>query len=121
MRLRKPRRKARRRLRPRLSTTRCGTPYEGLAHAVDKSSVINVHTEDYTRATEKVAEGEALIEQSLDALKMKSNVHIAIIKAYIQSLKLILSEAQKLGGQKRRKKMRDGLDAIRFCTRVNLD
>jgi hypothetical protein len=81
--------------------------HEGLAAAVDKITLHSFHTEAYTRATEKVAEGEALIEQSLDALKMKINGPIATIKAYIQSLKPILSEAQKRGGQKMFKETRE--------------
>ena len=77
---------------------------QGLVNAVDKISSDNFHTDAYIKATEKVEEGEALIEQSLDALKLKINVPIDPIKAYIQSLKQILSEAHKLFGQKRRKK-----------------
>ena len=63
--------------------------HNGLVAAVDKITLHDFNTEAYTKATEKVAEGEALIEQSLDALKMKINVPIDPIQAYIQSLKLI--------------------------------
>ena len=78
--------------------------HQGLVNAVEKVATDNFQTDAYLKATEKVEEGEALIEQSLDALRLNINVPIDPIKAYIQSLKLILSEAQKLGGQKRHKK-----------------
>ena len=78
--------------------------HQGLVNAVEKVSTDNFHTDAYLKATEKVEEGEALIEQSLDALKLKISVPSDPIKAYIQSLKHILSEAQKLSGQKKSKK-----------------
>ena len=78
--------------------------HQGFVDAVDKTSLDKFHTAAYEKATEEVAEGEALIEQSLDALKLKISVPSDPIKAYIQSLKHILSEAQKLGKKRQLKK-----------------
>ena len=88
--------------------------HQGLISAVDKISLDKFETDSYIKATEKVEEGGALIGQSLDALEVEIGVPIGAIKAYIQSLGQVLSEAQKLGGQERLKEkwatpsMRDG-------------
>jgi hypothetical protein len=78
--------------------------HQGLVAAVEKVPSDDFGSEAYLKATEKVEEGEALIEQSLDALKLKISVPSDPIKAYIQSLKHILSEAQKLGKKRHLKK-----------------
>jgi biotin carboxyl carrier protein len=78
--------------------------HQGLVAAVEKVPSDEFGSDAYLKATEKVEEGETLIEQCLDALKLKISVPSDPIKAYIQSLKHILSEAQKLGGKKRQLK-----------------
>jgi hypothetical protein len=77
--------------------------HQGLVNAVDKVTADNFQTDPYLKATEKVEEGEGLIEECLDNMKMKISVQADPIKAYIQSLKSILSDTQKLGLKRQKK------------------
>jgi hypothetical protein len=78
--------------------------HQGLVSAVEKLSTDSAHADAHSNGAGKVEEGESLIEQSLDALKLKIDVPIDQIKAYIQSLKPIISEYQKIGVAQRRQK-----------------